>query len=50
MAMPDQRACFDYFRPHTTTAEWIEAYLGEQKKPNKQSLIHALCTFIGIEI
>jgi len=38
MAMPDQRACFDYFRPHTTTAEWIEAYLGEQKKPNKRQL------------
>lgn len=38
MALPDQRACFDYFRPHTTTAEWIEAYLGEQKKPNKRQL------------
>jgi SAM-dependent methyltransferase len=38
MALPDQRACFDYFRPHTTIAEWLYAYLEEQKKPNKRQI------------
>ena len=38
MAVPDQRACFDYFRPHTTIAAWIEAYLEDRKKPTKRNI------------
>ncbi|OIQ69749.1 ubiquinone biosynthesis O-methyltransferase [mine drainage metagenome] len=26
MAVPDHRACFDYFRPHTVIGDWLEAY------------------------
>lgn len=33
MAIPDRRCCFDYFRPVTTLAEWLEAYSERRKKP-----------------
>ena len=33
MALPDRRACFDYFRPVTTTAEWIEAFTQDRRAP-----------------
>ncbi|GAB2799857.1 methyltransferase domain-containing protein [Dyella kyungheensis] len=33
MAVPDRRACFDYFRPLTKLAEWIEASLEERNRP-----------------
>jgi len=38
MVLPDQRACFDYFRPHTAIAEWIEAFLEDRKKPSRRQL------------
>jgi predicted SAM-dependent methyltransferase len=38
MAVPDQRACFDYFRPHTTIAEWIESYISGRSQPNKKQI------------
>jgi hypothetical protein len=33
MAVPDSRACFDYFRPTTKLAEWIEASLEDRSRP-----------------
>ena len=27
MAVPDKRGCFDYFKPYSTTADFVEAYL-----------------------
>lgn len=33
MAIPDKRVCFDYFRPHSTTSQMIEAYFENRNKP-----------------
>lgn len=33
MAIPDHRACFDYFRPVTKLSEWIRASLEERSAP-----------------
>ena len=33
MAIPDHRACFDYFRPVTRLADWIEAYFEGRERP-----------------
>jgi SAM-dependent methyltransferase len=35
MAIPDRRACFDYFRPVTTLSTWIGAYLEDVSRPSK---------------
>ena len=32
MAIPDRRACFDYFRPVTRLSDWIQAFV-EDRKP-----------------
>jgi SAM-dependent methyltransferase len=33
MAVPDRRACFDYFRPVSTLADWLEAYFEARTRP-----------------
>lgn len=33
MAVPDKRGCFDYFKPHSTTADFIEAFFENRTKP-----------------
>ena len=33
MAIPDRRACYDYFRPHTTLSAWLEAYFESRVRP-----------------
>lgn len=33
MAIPDRRACFDYFRPHTTLSAWLQAYFESRVRP-----------------
>ena len=33
MAVPDKRACFDYFRPASTLGSWLEAYTGNCVRP-----------------
>ncbi|MFM0101422.1 class I SAM-dependent methyltransferase [Paraburkholderia nemoris] len=35
MAIPDRRACFDYFRPVTTLSTWIGAFLDDVSRPSK---------------
>lgn len=34
MAVPDHRTCFDYFRPITTLATWLEAYFTSRDRPS----------------
>lgn len=38
MAVPDLRGCFDYFRPWTVTADWIEAFIEGREKPSQRQL------------
>ncbi|HUH37879.1 MAG TPA: methyltransferase domain-containing protein [Spongiibacteraceae bacterium] len=38
MAVPDLRGCFDYFRPWTVTADWIEAFVEGREKPSQRQL------------
>jgi SAM-dependent methyltransferase len=33
MAVPDKRACFDYFKPTTTLSAWLEAFLQKRDRP-----------------
>lgn len=33
MALPDKRACFDFFRPRTSLSAWIEAYFEGRERP-----------------
>ncbi|WP_424361264.1 methyltransferase domain-containing protein [Methylocystis parvus] len=33
MALPDKRACFDFFRPRTNLSAWIEAYFEGRGRP-----------------
>jgi SAM-dependent methyltransferase len=33
MAIPDRRTCYDYFRPHTTLAAWLEPYFAGRDRP-----------------
>jgi SAM-dependent methyltransferase len=33
MAVPDKRACFDYFRPASTLGSWLEAYTNNSIRP-----------------
>ena len=34
MAIPDRRACFDYFRPVTRLSDWIQAFVEERSRPS----------------
>jgi hypothetical protein len=34
MAVPDRRACFDYFRPVTRLSEWIQAFVEDRNRPS----------------
>lgn len=34
MALPDKRACFDFYRPRTRLAEWIEAFDEGRRRPS----------------
>ncbi|KAF2990050.1 class I SAM-dependent methyltransferase [Methylocystis sp. MJC1] len=38
MALPDKRASFDYFRPHSITADWVAAYYEKRDRPSAQQL------------
>ena len=35
MAIPDRRACFDYFRPLTRLSDWIQAFVEERSRPSR---------------
>jgi hypothetical protein len=38
LAVPDRRTCFDYFRPHSTLADWLEAYFEKRERPTAMQL------------
>lgn len=38
MAVPDHRTCFDYFRPITTLAAWLDAYFVPRDRPSLAQL------------
>lgn len=38
MAVPDCRACFDYYRPATLLPEWLAAYREERQKPSPEQV------------
>lgn len=38
MAVPDVRACFDFFRPVTELAEWLAAYREKRQKPTPEQV------------
>ena len=38
MALPDKRVCFDYFRPHSITTDWLEAYFEKRTRPTAKQL------------
>jgi SAM-dependent methyltransferase len=38
MAIPDRRACFDFFRPHSVLADLIEAYFRGRERPTQAQL------------
>jgi SAM-dependent methyltransferase len=41
MMVPDKRACFDHFRPHTTLGDWLEAYFEGRAKPTLKQVFEA---------
>lgn len=49
MALPDGRACFDYFRPHTITADWLEAYAEDRKQPSERQLFAGQVDFASVK-
>ena len=45
MAIPDRRVCFDFFRPSSTLAQWIEAHFEKRVRPNYMQIFeHATLT------
>lgn len=43
LAVPDKRYTFDFFRPLTTTGEWVEASIAGRRRPSPRSVFEA-CT------
>ena len=38
MAVPDRRACFDYFRPNTQIGDWLDAYVANRDRPTPRQV------------
>jgi SAM-dependent methyltransferase len=38
LAIPDRRVCFDYFRPVSTTADFIEAFFEDRERPTLKQI------------
>lgn len=54
MTVPDRRGCFDYFRPHSTLAELLEAYFEQRRRPTQAQIferwsLHARAIQNGVE-
>lgn len=43
MAVPDRRACFDFFRPYTSLSQWIEANFASNKRPTYAQVFELAC-------
>lgn len=42
MAIPDRRACFDFFRPFSSLAAWLEAYFENRTRPTNAQILKFL--------
>jgi SAM-dependent methyltransferase len=49
MAVPDKRGCFDYFRPHSTTGDFIEAFFEERKQPTPLQVFQSLSLYATVD-
>ena len=49
MAVPDKRACFDFFRPLSTIVNWLSAYRDDRSKPTNEQLFeyHAFMSVLS---
>ena len=43
MAIPDRRACFDFFRPFTSLSAWIEAHVQRRTRPTYAQVFELAC-------
>jgi SAM-dependent methyltransferase len=50
MAIPDARACFDCFRPHTSLGEWLTAYRNGATKPSAAQIFEFQSSFALLRI
>jgi hypothetical protein len=41
LAIPDKRACFDHFRPHSSLGDWLEAYFENRSKPTLKQVFES---------
>lgn len=49
LAVPDKRFCFDYFRPHSTTGEILEAHTGSTMRHRPAALFDHLAYACSID-
>ena len=49
MAVPDGRACFDYFRPHTVIGDWLEAYREDRSRPTPRQIFDHHATMSALQ-
>jgi len=45
LAVPDKRMCFDYFKPISTTADFIEAFLENRDRPSAKQVFSQTALF-----
>ena len=45
LVIPDKRYCFDYYRQLTTTAEVLDAFLRQSRKPSPKQVFDSLALF-----
>ena len=48
MAIPDKRACFDYFRPHTQLSDWLEAFFEKRAAPKPSQVFSSQTLFSAL--
>ncbi len=41
MVVPDMRACFDVFRPHTTVIDWLLAFKEKRSRPSPEQVFQS---------
>ncbi len=49
MAVPDHRACFDFFRPHTLVHEWLEAHIQCRRRPTPTQVLATSIYFAKLQ-
>jgi SAM-dependent methyltransferase len=49
MAIPDARACFDFFRPFTATIDWLTAFREQRSKPSPEQVFQSHAYFATLD-